>query len=232
MVFTDVSGLPEYYSENFGHLPVKEGLDAFLEDDRRRKRKERTRALPYARPPLVPARKELPKVPTRHNLPIKPKATIHPVKRPEPALPSLLDRICLEPIVDPVHFNYDLKGNSAIAVADKRVTACIIRINAVFECEQFNTLSRAQVLKLDFLADRLNWLTDHIDVILNWKPIDRSLLYNGCAAIGRINFKQLRKRYSEVVSELVKVEDGHFFDRCNPCDRFDHLFIPNTGASA
>lgn len=155
-----------------------------------------------------------PEVSTRiKNLPAKPDLPL--TKR------SLRDRISCPytptPLLDRIDLKFTRKKELQVAILDKRVAASIKRLQAIFDRKtQLESLTPDQRRALDHLADRIEFISDHSDVIVDkFSASSRFQIEYILTALGRISFAQLKLRYKEVVKQLLDIQ---FTD--NWADRF------------
>ena len=140
-------------------------------------------------------------------------AALLPLK-PEFTLPkrNLRDRIAdpefQRPLLDCIDLQFHRKTDLQARVLENKTFAVITRLQPLFDRKaQLNTLRPRERIALDLLVDRLNFIVDHIDEIVDTFPVSSKYQINYVLkAIGQISFKNLKLNYMSIIHQLLEIE--------------------------
>jgi hypothetical protein len=95
-----------------------------------------------------------------------------------------------------------------------RLRASLTRLSALKEIEAFDDSLVPHRLAYERLVDKLTrleaTLEEHVFIHRDWRQVEF-----GLKEIGKISFKQLRKRYAAVLADVARVYNTGYFDCFN-----------------
>jgi hypothetical protein len=119
--------------------------------------------------------------------------------------------------------DFKKKPTDSAAILLRRVQASRLRFSAIFERKkQFDDLPPLLKDRLHFLASRLEWVENNIDVITKeWIPVFQRTVIFGLQAIGNINCSSLGKNFKTIAADFANVVEGGYFNVCKDKEFWD-----------
>ena len=211
----DLPGHSDRHFKRHGHLPVQEQITLALEDLKR----DRLRYRPRKHAPLVPRRKPLlPPVPQTQFLPpppLQPVPTTASAPTPDPPESSFSIHIPLIYRIAPALPAFTRRNTSdTLAIIESKTTAVVRRLQALFDRKRLlEDAPHDQRLALQRVADRLEWILDHIKHEGNtWEYAQIQSVDNFCHAFAKIQLVKLRENFPRVLKAIAELESFGYLD--------------------